>query len=106
VQLTSCDDDHRDDCLQSQLTVHTTVEAIISCKNTITWVEGGTQSARTGTPMRVRLLAFDVDNLPIAHTRVPLEFRFKSSCCRCVGMALAVAAPTAPTRMLRTCRQI
>jgi hypothetical protein len=28
--------------------------------------------------MRVRLLAFDVDNLTIAHTRVPIEFRFNN----------------------------
>jgi hypothetical protein len=28
--------------------------------------------------MRVRLLAFDVDNFPIAHTRVPIEFRFNT----------------------------
>jgi hypothetical protein len=78
VRLASCDDGRKDHCLQSQLTVHTTVEAIISCKNTKTWVEGGTQSARTGTPMRVRLLAFDADNLAIAHTRVPIEFRFNN----------------------------
>jgi hypothetical protein len=78
VRLTSCDDDRADHCLQSQLTVHTTVEAIISCKNARTWVEGGEQSARTGTPMRVRLLAFDVDNLPINRTRVPIEFRFNN----------------------------
>jgi hypothetical protein len=78
VRLTSCDDDREDHCLQSQLTVHTTVEAIISCKNTETWVAGGAQIVRTGTPMRVRLLAFDVDNLSIAHTRVPIEFRFSN----------------------------
>jgi hypothetical protein len=78
VQLTSCDDDHRDRCLRSQLTIHTTVESILSCKNAKAWVEGGTQSARTGTPMRARALAFDVDNLPIAHTRLPIEFRFNN----------------------------
>ena len=72
LRLVSC----QDECLQSQVKVDTTVEAMISCENSIAWVEGGVQSVLTGTPMRVHLRAFDVDNLPIPYTRAPLEFKF------------------------------
>jgi len=62
--------------LQSAVSVTTVVESLLSCKYSRVWVEADVSSVPQSSAIRVRLEAYDVDNLPIAQTRADVEFRF------------------------------
>jgi hypothetical protein len=62
--------------LQSAVSVTTVVESLLSCKYSRVWVEHDVSSVPQSSAIRVRLEAYDVDNLPIAQTRADVEFRF------------------------------
>jgi hypothetical protein len=62
--------------LQSAVSVTTVVESLLSCKYSRVWVEADVSSVPQSSAIRVRVKAYDVDNLPIAQTRTDVEFRF------------------------------
>jgi hypothetical protein len=64
--------------VRSAVRIVTLVQSRISCDHSRAWIEYELQSVSTSTAMRVHLEAYDVDSLPIAYNRAPVEFRFGS----------------------------
>jgi hypothetical protein len=64
--------------VRSAVRIVTLVQSRISCDHSRAWIAYDLQSVSTSTAMRVHLEAYDVDSLPIAYNRAPVEFRFGS----------------------------
>jgi hypothetical protein len=65
---------------RSAVRITTHVQSLISCEHSEAWIENDLTTVPVSTAIRVLFDAYDVDGLPINHTRAAVEFRF--------GMAL------------------
>jgi hypothetical protein len=73
VQLASPQGSH----LRSEAQVVTHVQALLSCRHTRARIEPDLKSMPLSTPIRVRLFAIDVDDLPINFTRAEIHLAFR-----------------------------
>jgi hypothetical protein len=51
--------------------ISTEVEAALSCENSVAWVDGGLESVMVSGSLRLHVLAFDADKLPISMHPAP-----------------------------------
>jgi hypothetical protein len=62
--------------MRSEVRFVTEVEALVSCENSQAWVEHDVHDLPARTPFRVRIIAFDVDGMPVSFTRAEIAFLF------------------------------
>ena len=62
--------------MRSEVRFVTEVEALVSCENSQAWVEHDVHNLPARTPFRVRIIAVDVDGMPVSFTRAEIAFLF------------------------------